>query len=314
MILPFTDLIRRPTTRHSGVRVALPALALLASGATLALRDTPSLAAAEDYFGGRLYVDADGDGIPDAQEEVLGTSPDRVDTDGDTFSDLEEVARQTDPLDLLHFPMADDPKIGLTGRVEGGALTSFSAAYVEGGALLDLHFQFGLVVGSLPVYFPVQAYLSATRVNSFPAANPLDQIVVIETLLPDSLVHNLGGLTICVKHMGDAVSGQQSAAALDLLSFSGTTVSILAAPPDIRGGEGLVFRPLCLAEEVPPDWTPGQLCWQRTATVGVSGVQLIQEVEDAGCEQMDTYCSPSDCAATIGDTISITDPGSLIGG
>ncbi len=36
-------------------------------------------------------VDSDGDGLPDAVEILLGTNPNNPDTDGDTFSDGDEV-------------------------------------------------------------------------------------------------------------------------------------------------------------------------------------------------------------------------------
>ena len=280
----------------------------------LTLRDTPSLRADEGFFGGFPYRDADGDGLPDPQEEILGTNPDRPDSDFDGYSDAEEVARQSNPISATEIPKPTNSKIGLVGRVQGNSLVTLSALYVENGNLLGVGYKYGLVLGGLPIYFPLNSYLNQTRISFIPAANPLDRILIIETLLPDSIVHNLGGLTVIAKHTVAADSGTKSVDALDLRSFSGTTMSISAAPPNVRDGQGVVYKPLCMPEEVPPDWTAGQLCWQLTSTVGVSGVQLIQEIEDADCEQLDTYCSPSDCEATIGDTISVTDPGALIGG
>jgi len=43
--------------------------------------------------------DSDGDGLTDAEEEVIGTDPENPDTDGDGVSDGQEVIDGTDPLD-----------------------------------------------------------------------------------------------------------------------------------------------------------------------------------------------------------------------
>src|SRR5262249_38057039 len=43
-------------------------------------------------------TDSDGDGLPDAAEPVVGTSPGLADTDGDGISDGAEVTQGSDPL------------------------------------------------------------------------------------------------------------------------------------------------------------------------------------------------------------------------
>lgn len=43
------------------------------------------------------FVDRDGDGLSDAEEEALGTDPTRADTDGDGLEDGQEAASGTDP-------------------------------------------------------------------------------------------------------------------------------------------------------------------------------------------------------------------------
>lgn len=45
------------------------------------------------------WVDSDGDGLSDSQEEDLGTDPDDADTDGDGWEDETEVESSTNPLD-----------------------------------------------------------------------------------------------------------------------------------------------------------------------------------------------------------------------
>lgn len=54
-------------------------------------------------------LDSDNDGIADTTEGVLGTSPTDTDTDGDTYSDYDEVAAGSDPLDPNSIPSMDPP-------------------------------------------------------------------------------------------------------------------------------------------------------------------------------------------------------------
>ncbi len=64
--------------------------------------------------------DADGDGLPDLVEDVVGTDPHKADTDGDGVSDGAEVAQGTDPLD------------GITAR------TGVLAAVATPGVAIDI--------------------------------------------------------------------------------------------------------------------------------------------------------------------------------
>lgn len=63
-----------------------------------------------------VIVDSDRDGLTDAQEAVLGTSPTNPDTDGDGLTDKQEVDAATDP--LVNQFTADPDKAGL--RNAGG--------------------------------------------------------------------------------------------------------------------------------------------------------------------------------------------------
>jgi hypothetical protein len=56
---------------------------------------------------GETVVDSDGDGLSDAEEELVGSSPLLVDTDGDGFSDLLEVRQSNAGFDPLFSGDAD---------------------------------------------------------------------------------------------------------------------------------------------------------------------------------------------------------------
>ena len=48
--------------------------------------------------------------------------------------------------------------------------------------------------------------------------------------------------------------------------------------------------------------------------VGSNGASVINEIDQASCSSFDSYCSPGDCAASVGQTVELPDPGILLGG
>ncbi|MHA1200352.1 MAG: hypothetical protein ACTSQF_13580 [Candidatus Heimdallarchaeaceae archaeon] len=57
-----------------------------------------------DPFSDDSALDLDLDGLTNLEEYLLGTFPNRSDSDGDDYSDLEEIENGTDPLDPLSHP------------------------------------------------------------------------------------------------------------------------------------------------------------------------------------------------------------------
>ena len=77
-------------------------------------------------------VDVDGDGLPDREERVLGTSTELADTDGDGLSDAEEV------FDLGTDPLSSDTDgDGLSDGAEVELGTDPTAADTDGDGLDD---------------------------------------------------------------------------------------------------------------------------------------------------------------------------------
>ncbi|MBU0507716.1 hypothetical protein KKH27_02595 [bacterium] len=68
------------------------------------------------------YADSDFDGLSNGQEYSLQTAPDSTDTDSDTYSDGEEVARSSDPRDAGSVPTTTwiDSPVGDWGLLPNG--------------------------------------------------------------------------------------------------------------------------------------------------------------------------------------------------
>ncbi|MEP4076385.1 putative Ig domain-containing protein [Haloferula sp.] len=64
------------------------------------------------------FIDTDGDGLPDSQEDELGTDPNLVDTDGDGLNDGPELVEGTDPL------VADSDEDGYADGYEVNVITT----------------------------------------------------------------------------------------------------------------------------------------------------------------------------------------------
>ena len=275
----------------------------------MGVRQSPTLAAS-----GSPGDDTDGDGLTDIQEEILCTSPELPDTDSDGYSDLEEVTRQSDPKSRFDCPGPNSPKTGMVGRVVNNTLTTVFALYVEGGSFAELRFQFGISYRGILLPLDLGSYQGATLVSIHPAKESEDKILLLQTSSADAVVHAYGSLSFFGIHRGDGSGPEQSATALNLVSFSGHTISVEPSPISVGQGEGVINRPLESSVDIPGDWTGGEICWQELTLVGVNGASIVYEIDSAACEQMDTYCKPADCAATVGSSITLVDPGALIGG
>lgn len=272
-----------------------------------------------------IRIDSDTDGLTDAQEALLGTSPDAFDTDGDGFSDLEEIARRSDPLHPGGTPVLDTVDLGMFSSYSDGMVSMNAAVYVPQGRLMETGFYLGAVLDGRPILIPGPAVAAASRKFLFRAANG-GHLLVVEVPVPDWMVHAMGQLSFFAgAALGDPLdpNTQRSIEVTTLASVAGIIASVEEAPPDLLEGEeddpgeaggGVVYRPLADDDEIPSSLSSGQVCYQVTSPAGTNGANIVYEVNSADCVPMDSYCSGADCSASVGKVLELPDPGSLLGG
>jgi hypothetical protein len=305
-----------PRERNLG-RVGAPwaalTAALLASGAWLGgITHAPGLEAGNRDAN---RIDSDSDGVPDEQELVLGTSPDHADTDGDTYTDLEELSRKSNPLDAQSVPDADALGLGQYAIAEEDIITLTTAMFVEDGILSGLNFDLGIILDGEVILLSTKTYSGATSAYFYASQlDPANRMIVLEMRIPELLLQQMGKFDLFarVRDTGPLHRATQ-VDITELVDFSGTTMRLETAPSGMQGG-GVVYRPLTGDGSIPATWTSGQICHQSTTPVGMNGASVIYEVQDADCASFDTYCSPGDCAATAGQPLERPDPGVLLGG
>lgn len=303
--------------RRASSRVALGGLmpaVLAAAGVTalgLGLHGPKTIAAT----GGSTAADSDGDGLIDVQEEILGTYLDRADSDDDGFTDLEEIARASDPLDELSIPGSADLSIGLTARAENGVVTMVAPIYARSGSFANIDLEIGVVFNDGTRYeLQPSLYLPVLHGGVYSPQTPGFRVVLLEMPFPPNLVQGLGSLSLYGTVQDPDASSGASAAAINLVDFSGVTVAAQNAPWNVQGGSGVIYSPLVPDEEIPASWSSGEICWQQASPVGMVGSSTAYEVSKGICTTSDTYCSSNDCKSKVGTSVLLTDPATLLGG
>lgn len=264
--------------------------------------------------------DSDGDGLPDRQEVVLGIDPHLRDTDFDGYSDGVEVALQTDPNLFADSPESGQLSLGMSARGEGGKLKVFIAVHSGDGILDNKIIRLGALIGGelVPISLERLAPLTDIQTQSTPGGGVL---LTMDIQMPEAYVQVTGAATIFAMVGIEGGSRYAKLGRVDLSLVQG--VMMLRQPyPGGSGGptavpEGATInRPIPLDGEVgvPIEWEAGKICFQLSEIVGTVGNSVIHQVVQAECESgWDTYCA-SDCPATVGNTFTTVDPGSLLGG
>jgi hypothetical protein len=270
--------------------------------------------------------DRDHDGLVDAQEYVLGTSPTNPDTDGDGYSDLEELARKTTPLSAQFHP--DDRQenllsLGMTCHWAQGKVHTVIALYLPDHELRGKTLRVGMLMGHQVMMIPEETLLRHARMNIYPARDPNASIAVFDFPFDPNLVLMHGSVTVFATSGLLGSTQPTTADAAQLIKIGGIVVycrpdhSPIMNMSTVGNGHqhhnaGLIYVPL--NDDGPWNWTPGAACHQELEIVGTSGATVTEEVVSAEClDGWDTDCPPG-CADTVGTTITTVDPLRLIGG
>lgn len=267
--------------------------------------------------------DLDCDGLVDAQELVEQSSASLCDSDGDGFSDLEEVARASSPILATCVPLPASSALALTARGQSDKLHVSMLVYFTSGRLSDLRFTFGVVAREGRVFMiPSGAILATATVSEHPTLSGTGTVGMLEFDLNPAIVGSNGSLSLFAT-MSVAGAGQLLAAAVVDFAMTGDGVLMkrtpvpqsIAASRAQTGSPGSVYQPIPPNNELPAEWSPGRICFQKSVPVGYEAGIVLTRVVSADCwDGWDAYCSPMECKASVGDEFSTVDPVGLIGG
>jgi hypothetical protein len=154
-------------------------------------------------------------------------------------------------------------------------------------------------------------------------ANGNDLVHLFDIALEPAAILAYGQLTFFATVGLPGSSTVLSADTVRFLNLDGVVVHVSPPPrpitPGPQGGPALlgsIFIPLPTAGTggIPASWSQGEVCFQRSMPVAVSGAFVTQEIVSAECiSGWEGYCSPG-CASTVGQTYTTLDPVVLVGG
>jgi len=264
--------------------------------------------------------DMDGDGLVDELESVLGTWSCHADTDGDSFSDLEEVARKSNPLDSSSLPLTSEPSLAMVGFQVGRRVHVATLVFVPDGNLHAKRLRFGVRVGDQMLAVSLSAMRGGAPIQVRSGRELGSKIVVVDPVIQAQAVLARRGMSVF------ATLAQQGtyldAEACDFAALQGSLFQLIRTSGSgttmpTQGGTGIglghAYRPIDPSSQSPSS-VMGEVCAQTTTVVRVVGAVVTQEVIAADCVPgWDTYCSPG-CVNTVGNTVRSVDPAALIGG
>ncbi len=262
-------------------------------------------------------LDFDGDGLPDAQEEVLHLMPFSADSDGDGYGDGEELARQTDPLDDESIPMSDAISCTLTARGGGDMLRLVIGIHEPEGEVGQSKMRIGALTSHGAVSVPLGRFLGYADIYTSEGTDS-SAVTMIDIPIQARFVHVHEQVTFFLAAGNQSEATFDAAAKVDVQSVDGVLMLVRPVQANLQSfqGGGAIRQPIpqSSSPSIPTTWIPGAICYQRSATVGANGAVVLKEIVEADCLQgWDTFCA-SDCASSVGMTYETIDPAALVGG
>jgi len=287
-----------------------------------------SLSAATD-----ADYDADGDGLPDLQEQVLRTSPTDADTDGDGFADGIEFARQSSMVNPNSVPLADY-SVRVSAHSSEGLIHLVTAIYAADGRF-DAHtLRFGMLVnGRARRVTP--AMMSDARIEQH------DGLMVIDWSIPAGRIEGAQNLSFFAALAYGESHAYDSASVVDLRSSRrivymtgmdaanrGTggydpgneDADMIGLSMSSTGGGSVGSLPLPTGPTnapggaVPRETEPGSICETTSSMIGSNGGMVEHEITTAECvDGFDSFCDVS-CFDNVGRTYWSVDPIVIVGG
>jgi hypothetical protein len=269
-------------------------------------------------------LDSDGDGLLDRLEVVIGTSAAAADSDGDSFSDAEELARHSDALDAACIPSGAGSSIGMDAFQDELGVHAVTVVYLHDGRTRGKVINFGGRIGTSMAPVSQQALRGGASARVLPARNGEAKLLVLDPLFDPQTVILGRGFSLFATL---SAAGSYLAADACNLAVIGFDIFELVPAPGVSlpsgpaqtgstgGGIGIggVYRPIGPGDGS-PNYVQGEICAQTTVIVGVIGAVVTQEVVAADCVPgWDAHCTPG-CEATVGTTLKAVDPAALIGG
>lgn len=310
--------------RRSHVRTLRTAVVVaVAAGGALAVHGGPKDAQGEAievlHAAPTQGADYDGDGLTDDQELVLGTFPYIADSDEDGFGDGEEIARQSDPLDLFSVPTTSGISASLTARGGPSSLQIVMCIHEPAGELYESIVRLGALRNGQVVSVPMARLMAFADIFETVGSDG-SRIVTVEIPVHPAFVHTAGQATFFLAAGNSNTFSFGSAAKVDVTSTDNILLlqRATATHSHIQAsqGGGSIRQPIPsgAGPSIPGTWVPGAICFQRSTVVGASGPVVLHQVIEADCVQgWDTYCA-SDCRDKVGTTYETIDPAALIGG